>query len=157
MSIWARLFSECLVFLSGPSFRHPSWWGSRASVLFCFVFLTTSKLVDTVLGNKKWECLTPLCGMWQQEPVSASGEADSLSDIALVVRSLLDKWGFVWTLQYTHCSGPKGEMQYFRYLNTLQLWLHRPLPALQCDSAAVHTAQNYTGFFCRPVAMPSPL
>lgn len=42
---------------------------------FCFglfwVFLTTSKLV-TVLGNKKRELLTPLCGMWQQEPVSAS-------------------------------------------------------------------------------------
>lgn len=80
--------------------------GEAVLLLFCFV-LTTSKLVDTVLGNEKRQCLTPLCGMWQQEPVSASQEADSLSDTALVVRSLLDKWGFVWILQYTHCSGPK--------------------------------------------------
>lgn len=106
MSIWARLFSKYLVFLSSQRFQHPSWWGSCASVLFCFI-LTPSKLVDTVLGNEKWQCLTPLCGMWQQEPASASREADSLSETALVVRSLLDKWGFVWILQYSHCSGPK--------------------------------------------------
>lgn len=129
---------------------------------FCFgllwvFFLTASKLVNTVLGNKKWECLTPLCGMWQQELVSASGEADSSSDTALVAWSLLDKWGFVWLLQYTHCSVLGGEMQYFRCLNTLQLWLQRPLPALQCDSASAHRAQNHTGIFCWPVAVPSPL
>lgn len=124
--------------------------------LFWVFFLTTSKLVNTVLGNKKWECLT-LCGMWQQELVSASGEADSSSDTALVARSLLDKWGFVWILQYSHCSVLGGEMQYFRCLNTLPRWLQRPLPALQCDSASVHAAQNYTGIFCWPVAMPCPL
>lgn len=87
-------------------FSIPADGGSCVSFLFCFI-LTPSKLVDTVLGNEKRQCLTPLCGMWQQEPVSASQEADSLSDTALVVRSLLDKWGFVWILQYTHCSGPK--------------------------------------------------
>lgn len=131
----------------------------EAVLLFWFVlgfFLTTSKLVNTVLGNKKWECLT-LCGMWQQELVSASGEADSSSDTALVARSVLDKWGFVWILQYCHCSVLGGEMQYFRCLNTLPRWLQRPLPALQCDSASVHAAQNYTGIFCWPVAMPCPL
>lgn len=141
--IGTELFSKYLVFLSGTSFQHPSWWGSCASVLVCFgFFLTASKLVNTVLGNKKWECLTPLCRMWQQELVSASGEVDSSSDRAFVARSLSDKWGFVWLLQYTHCSVLGGEMQYFRCLNTLQLWLQRPLPALQCDSASGYTAQN---------------
>lgn len=144
VSIWPELFSRYLVVLSCPSFQHPSWRGSCASVLVCFgvFFLTTSKLVNTVLGNKKWECLTPLCGMWQQELVSASGEADSSSDTALVAGSLLAKWGFVWVLQYTHGSVLGGELQYFRCLTTLQLWFQGPLPALQCDSASVHTAQD---------------
>lgn len=32
--------------------------------------------------------------------------------------------------QYIHRSGPEGVMQWCRYLNALQLWLQRPLPAV---------------------------
>lgn len=89
------------MFLSGPSFQCPSWW--KAVLLFCFVwgffkFLFFSYIKAGGYCFGKRVCLTPLCGTWQQETVSASGEADSISDIALVLKSLLDKWGFVWML-----------------------------------------------------------
>lgn len=51
----------------------------------------------------------------------------------------------------------KGETQLSRYLNASQPCFWRPLPALQCDSSSVHTAQNYMAFSCRPVAMQSLL
>lgn len=73
---------------------------------FCFV-LTYIKLVDTVWGKQEVrEAYSCVWEMRQQEPLAASREAESLSDVALVVISLLGKLGFVWILQYTHCSGP---------------------------------------------------